>query len=104
MVYTQMRETIAKAGPAKPIRYQPWNSMTTQGKVSARSAATIAEKELAPCGTEANPSKAATAEVHVPEHTEGRLDLPYVVNGVVFEEILHPPRAKRPLECWRDKL
>jgi hypothetical protein len=57
-----------------------------------------------------NPPKAAMpAEVHVPEHTEaenpwvGRLDLTYVVNGVVFAEILQPPRAKRPRECWRKR-
>lgn len=30
----------------------------------------------------------------------GQLDLPKIVNGVIFAEILQPPRAKRPVPCW----
>jgi hypothetical protein len=55
------------------------------------------------------PKTAMPSEVRVPEYTEaenpwvGRLDLPHVVNGVIFAEILQPPRAKRPLACWRKR-
>lgn len=31
----------------------------------------------------------------------GRLSAQDVLNGVIFAEILQPPRSKRRLECWR---
>lgn len=46
---------------------------------------------------------AADASVHAVEKTNpwsGHLNLPSIVNGVIFAEILQPPRAKRPLPCW----
>jgi len=31
----------------------------------------------------------------------GRLNSHDITNGVIFAEILQPPRSKRPLQCWR---
>lgn len=49
------------------------------------------------------------AAVDIPPQLEeenpwtGQLRLPSVVNGVIFAEIMQPPRAKRPVACWLKK-
>jgi hypothetical protein len=33
----------------------------------------------------------------------GHLSSHDITNGVIFAEILQPPRSKRPLQCWRKR-
>jgi hypothetical protein len=59
-------------------------------------------------GTIGAPKIALPAEVSIPQYTEpgnawtGKVQLANVVNGVIFAEILQPPRAKRPIQpMWK---